>query len=105
MITEFDKRQIILLKNQLEYYEKNTMDLGALVSRIEALLGAMEDVDKLWKDKIYQFWIDLEVIYACNVNTDEPIHELDRIGLNNALQSLQTLVTEFIRENNIDQES
>ena len=102
MISDYDKRQVILLKKQIDYILNGQMSLEEFISRVEALLNVMENIDDDWKESIYQNWMNLEIVFASNVNTGKPIDDIDKKTLNYSLNEIETLTNTFILDNKIE---
>ena len=61
---EYDQRQYRLMADQLQGYEEGKLNLASLVSRLEALLSALEAPDKVWKNDFWSIRACLETVYA-----------------------------------------
>ncbi len=103
---EYDQRQYRLMADQLQGYEEGKLNLASLVSRLEALLSALEAPDKAWKNDFWSKWGTLETVYAVALDRNEqglapdaqatindPSH---RALINEAVQNLRRLVQDRI---------
>lgn len=60
----YDARQYQLMNNQIRLYMDGTQSLGALISRLKALLAALEAPDPAWKSEFQSEWWELEQVHA-----------------------------------------
>lgn len=93
MITEYDDRQLVKMKQQLASFKKEVLPLGSLIGDLEFLLNAMESMNMEWKEKVHEQVAILEEVYA--VALDCGADELDELGTSLVHQSTQKLSEYF----------
>lgn len=89
MITEYDNRQLVKMKQQLVSFKKGELPLGSLIGDLFFLLDAIESIEMAWKEKVHEEVCTLEVVYA--VALDSGADELDEADTSLVSQSIQKL--------------
>ena len=89
-ISEYDKRQLVLMLKQLVFFKEQKMELGVLVGRLEGLLGVLESVDISWQELFRSEWAHLEITYAYLLYRGE--EELDDSGKEIVNKSTNVLI-------------
>jgi hypothetical protein len=101
MLSNFDKRQIILIKNQLLLLKQDKISLYRFVENLESLLNILEKVDRNWISRVYQYWSEIETILAWALHKkNEAIDESDAKNLMNLLNQIEQLTEDLIIQNN-----
>lgn len=90
-ISEYDERQISLMKEMLILFESGKMPLKKLIDNLEGLLFCLQSVDVEWKNEFHDHWFILEQIYAVASFRNESVFE-DDPDLLNALSQLNELL-------------
>lgn len=90
-ISEYDERQISLMKEMLILFESGKMPLKKLIDNLEGLLFCLQSVDVEWKNEFHDHWFILEQIYAVASFRNESVSE-DDPDLLNALSQLNELL-------------
>jgi hypothetical protein len=99
MLSDYDKRQIILLKKHINLIKDKKIDLETFVARTDSLLDAMSEVDKSWLNAIHQNWMQPEIILAFALeDLDKPLHENDINNLNNSIRQMDSLTDQYMSE-------
>lgn len=96
MITEFDYRQLQILKDTIfslmsRYYKTSIFCNN--VNKIRDVIDILESTDDLWKEKLVSAWWELE--YICSVQVHEKKQELsneDRCVIKKVLECLSELI-------------
>lgn len=94
-MTEYDTRQLKLMINELDAFERKAIDLTHLVSTLDGLLSALEDVDTHWKNFVLKQWGVLEDVNADILDkslTEIPNQHLSLIA--NAIQEIRSLISQ-----------
>ena len=78
MISEFDARQLRKVKLQLAAFQRGELSLADFIGDIDFLLNAMEDIPLEWKQRVHEFVVILEEVYA--VALDVGHTEIDEQG-------------------------
>ena len=69
-MNDYDRRQLVLMRSQLESYRQGQLDLGTLIQRLEGLLNVLQAVEPSWKETFHEEWFTLEQVFA--VSLDRP---------------------------------
>lgn len=96
MITEYDKRQVERMKQQLDRFDKEELGLSGLIGDLEFLLNAIESISQNWKENVNREIGVLEEVYA--VFLDRGHEELDaqsRNLVNRSVEKLRDKLTEI----------
>ena len=96
MITEYDRRQVERMKQQLDRFDRDELDLSGLIGDLEFLLSAIESVPQDWKKDVYKEIGVFEEVYA--VFLDRGHEELDIQSRNlvcRAVENLKDKLTEI----------
>jgi len=91
-ISEYDDRQISLMKETLSLFESGKVSLKKLIDNLEGLLFCLQSVDIDWKNEFHEYWFVLEQIYAVALFRNESISP-DDPDLLDALRHLNELLS------------
>ena len=91
ILNAYDRRQLILIDKQLFLFKEGKIDLGTLVSRLEALLNVIESVNIAWKDLFQSEWANLELVYANLLYTINNLNDMVLNILKTSLNQNKTL--------------
>lgn len=69
-ITEYDIRQLRLMRENLILFENKELELSSLIGNLEFLLNALEFVNEEWEDKFLKEITTLETISALEIIKD-----------------------------------
>ncbi|QAX79776.1 hypothetical protein D5F51_15185 [Yersinia hibernica] len=75
LVTDYDMRQISLMKELVDSYEKKELDLITLINKLRALLDCLQNVNIEWKQCFHENWFTLEQIYAVSLDESKPVSE------------------------------
>ncbi len=90
-ISEYDERQISLMKESLELFASEKLSLEKLIDNLEGLLFCLRSVEIEWKNDFHEYWFVLEQIYAVSLFRNEIISK-DDPDLVDALMHLNELL-------------
>lgn len=95
-VSEYDKRQLNLMLDQLNAFENKKLDLSSLVGRLEGLLHAMEHVTDEWEEKFLDGFSTLE-----SINAEVPKLKKEEVEklIRNSIYNLKKLIQEKLVEN------
>ncbi len=94
-ISDYDKRQIELMKNQIIYFKEKNMDLGSLISRLESLFSVLENKNIPWKNAFWKEWDNLEIIFATMLDEEnEDDNLIDGELIKNSVNNLYKILCE-----------
>lgn len=77
-ISEYDRRQLSLMKERLSSFMSNKLSLKDLIDDLEGLLNCLESMNTEWEEAFNEHWFMLEQVYAValfrneSVNSDDP---------------------------------
>lgn len=91
-ISEYDDRQISLMKETLSLFESGKVSLKKMIDDLEGLLFCLQSVDIDWKNEFHEYWFVLEQIYAVALFRNESISS-DDPDLLDALRHLNELLS------------
>lgn len=90
-----DSRQLELMLETLTQVENGEMSIGNAISRLEALVHAMDNVDPQWKNRYLGEWGVLEDVYAVSLDRNSKGLRQDEMTLvEKAVKELRDLVEE-----------
>jgi hypothetical protein len=94
MPTEYDERQLFLMRKQIEGFEEGVLLLPDLVFRLEALLCFLQSVDPEWQERFEAACTNLEI---CNATTlsDGQLSEQARVRLTRHVAILKDLLDQL----------
>lgn len=92
-ISEYDERQISLMKEMLILFESGKISLKKMIYNLEGLLFCLQSVDVEWKNVFHEHWFVLEQIYAVALFRNESIAQ-DDPDLLDALRNLNELLNQ-----------
>lgn len=90
-ISEYDQRQISLMKEMMALFDSGDILLKKLIDNLEGLLFCLQSVDIEWKNEFHEYWFVLEQIYAVALFRNEPVSPSDP-DLLDALRNLNELL-------------
>jgi hypothetical protein len=107
--SDYDIRQIFLLKTLLEIYIKNNncnkrSDVYKLIRDIKALLKLMNSFGEDWCDDMRSLWFDLEIAYAISDSEGRDFVVDEKKEIENAVVKMKEMVDILISENGLQPE-
>lgn len=63
-LSDYDVRQLSLMKDIIVSYESNKISLASLIDRLRGLLDCLQSVDESWIQSFHDSWFTLEQVYA-----------------------------------------
>ena len=98
ILNAYDRRQLLLIDKQLFLLKEGKIDLGTLVSRLEALLNVIESVNIAWKDLFQSEWANLELVYANLLYTGhEELNLFEKEFVNQTINNLNDMVLNILK--------
>lgn len=70
-MNDYDHRQVLLMLEALNAFERGATDLPALISSLEALAGCLETPSPTWKESFRGEWGKLEEAYSYSMASDQ----------------------------------
>lgn len=68
MISDFDARQLRKIRLQLAAFQSGKLTLGSIIGDMDFLLNALEDLPREWKQRVFEFVVTLEEVYAMGLD-------------------------------------
>jgi len=96
MISEFDARQLRKMKLQLAAFQRGELSLAGIIGDVDFLLNAMEAIPLAWKQRVHEFVVTLEEVYA--IALDLGYTEVDEQGqrfIAEAIEGIQHCLDEM----------
>ncbi|NBQ70046.1 MAG: hypothetical protein EBU46_14950 [Nitrosomonadaceae bacterium] len=98
IISEYNQRQLNLLKKFIDDYEKGNITLPLLISNIEGLLTALENFPPKQHNELVSKWGVLEEIHSiCLDENNRPLNLYEKDTIDQVLLELQKLCSSLIR--------
>jgi len=96
-MTDYDSRQLNLMIERLDAFERKAINLGHLVSSLDGLQNALRDVDGQWRNAFLKQWGVLEDVYAdaLDKNLKEIPNEYIAL-INRAIQEIRRLISDRV---------
>ena len=96
--SEYDKRQLSLMYENLISFEKNQIELDSLVGTLEFLLNAMESVEDNWEELFSKELITLESMNAIRILKDnkEKAPEISEDRVNDLIRCAANKLKNYI---------
>ncbi len=96
MINPYNQRQMDMMLDRINWYEKGEISLKRLVNDLEALFNVLENKDKNFEEKFFSYWAPLEIIYSFMVcEKRKSLDEKDTNDVNSALKKLKKLIGSY----------
>jgi hypothetical protein len=73
---EYDRRQLVLIREHLETFRSGVTDLSALISGLAALGELLTTCSRDWSDRFEAAWRAMDAIHAYAVAYEEPLEPL-----------------------------
>ncbi|MDM1546234.1 hypothetical protein HX037_10205 [Ignatzschineria indica] len=91
-LTEYDERQINLMKDKLNSFISSKISFKELIDDLRALLNCLQSVDMAWKELFYEYWFILEQVYAVALDRNESIDNYNDY-LSESIKQLKSLLS------------
>ncbi len=90
---DYNQRQLENMLNQLAAYEARRVDLAGLISSLESLLNALENMPKSWVDQVRRQWGVLEEVYSVAIVREQPVESPEnRVLVDQAIIKIRELI-------------
>lgn len=89
-MNELFVRQVAVLRRFVSDYRGGSLDLNALIQRIEGI-SAVLDVDA-WRDAVFPIVLSLEQVNAVALDAKRDLTTADKVVVENSLLELETLM-------------
>ncbi len=95
-MTHYDSRQFKLMLQRLVAFEMKSISLGQLVSDLEALNSALQEVDTYWSNAFLAQWSVLEDVHADAL--DREINDIPAPLLERPLEEIERLISSALQK-------
>lgn len=96
MISEYNIRQINLIKERIIWYKNKKITIDQLVNDLESLLNCLENINEDWKNSFLLVWGELEDIYAFALyENKKQLDDKDIKAINESLVKIDSLLKEL----------
>lgn len=92
-ISEYDNRQLSLMKDMLTLYLSKKISLKQLIDNLDGLLSCIKSIDTEWKNKFHEYWFVLEQVYAVALFRNEIVEPNDP-DIQESIEQLLNLLNE-----------
>ena len=93
-----DRRQLESMKDQLDAYKSGRIDLDALISSIESLLGVAETISSGWLDELRKHWGILEQVYSVAIVQEKSVATpRNAVLVETAVMRMRAMIDEALR--------
>lgn len=97
MLSDYDKRQLNLMREQLCNFREGNLSIQGLISNVEGLINALENIDEVWIDKCRGFWWDIEQVYAVALDREKKsFDQYDSEIITKALKGIENLLDQIL---------
>jgi hypothetical protein len=96
MISEYDKRQIAMMKEVIERFKSNLIMVNALLNDLYALLNCLESANQEWRSKFVEIWGEVDTLFACAIAQERVefnSNEIKKIA--EALNKLEMIIDQY----------
>ena len=76
VITEYNKRQLVKMRQQIDSFKRGELALGSLIGDLEFLLNVMESMDEEWTARVGEEVGILEQVFAFALHKE--LQQLDK---------------------------
>lgn len=90
-LSEYNQRQLSLMKEMLELYTSDKLSLKKLIDNLEGLLYCLQSVDAEWRNEFHEYWFVLEQMYTVSLYRSESIDRADS-DIQESLEKLSFLL-------------
>ena len=96
VITEYNKRQLVKMRQQVDSFKRGEMELGSLIGDLEFLLNVMESMDMKWKAEIHEEVDTMEQVYAVALAwSSGRLDETDKSLVSQSVQNISEGLSEL----------
>jgi hypothetical protein len=94
----YDLRQLHLMLEMIELFEKDKITLDKLIANLEALVNVLQSVESAWKEEFIKEWAVLEITYACAIADNKTsLNEEEVEDIETAIESLKIIIEDKIK--------
>ena len=86
---------------RIENYRNKKIDIATLINSLDDFLNQLTTIDEEWKNEFRSLWLDIEVVHAVSLDTDDlvkPFTDNDYDIIAAALHNLQKITQEKLAE-------
>ena len=96
-LPDHDKRQLLLMKEQIASFEAGSLHLGYLVRDLEALNDSLQSVPESWREAFHQEWWTLEQVFAVGLDrNEERLCEENLRLVEEAIRNMKRLLVQMV---------
>ena len=66
-LNDFEARQILLMKETIEDYQQDKLDIDNLIFNLTSLANFFEEKDPVWHERFLEFWGTLEILNSLRI--------------------------------------
>ena len=91
-VSDREQRQYALMKATIDGF-RGGRDIGSVIAVLEALVNALEETPREWKDSFVEEWSVLAIAYAVALDRRQSLPTAGDHDIAAALDSLAALIT------------
>jgi hypothetical protein len=92
-LTDYNRTLLISIKSRIELFNDKKIELGSFIDCLDSLYREMNSWNLKWEEAFFQYWLDLESIYAGMQNRNSlELEEDEKKIINHAVEKLYELV-------------
>ena len=95
-MNDHDHRQLESMRHQIEAFRKGTIDLAWLISSLESLRHALQNVSQEWVDELWSKWGVLEEIHSLSVVREQPLSPADSMEIGQVIGNIEAMIASLL---------
>ncbi len=97
---DYDRRQLVRMQAQVAAYKTGEIDINVLISTLEHLFCAIEDLPVEWLSEVKFEWGVLEQAYSAAVVRNESLEKVNNsLSVKKAIERIELLINEILGPN------
>ena len=97
-MNDHDQRQLESMRHQIEAFRNGTIDLPWLISSLESLRHALQEIPLDWVDRFWAKWGILEEIYSLSVVREKPLSATDQVEIGQVIGDIEAMIAGMLPE-------
>ncbi|MGK4000208.1 hypothetical protein [Sorangium sp. So ce1024] len=95
-MNDHDKRQLESMRHQIEVFREGAIELAWLISSLESLRHALQEVPQCWVDQLWSKWGVLEEIYSLSIVREQPLSPSDMREIGRVVEDIDAMVLSLL---------
>jgi len=102
-MNDHDRRQLEAMRNQIEAFRMGAIDLAWLISSLESLRHALQEIPQEWVSRFWSKWGALEEIYSLSVVREQPINAEEYVEIGQIVGEIEAMVNGILPTSGADE--